>query len=67
MFGDAQSPQGRARSEGICSQGGELVELSTWRRSVSALCSEVTSWVAKGLGGHHFTMQPKAQNVSVTP
>lgn len=37
MCSDAESPLGRAGSEGICSQGGELVELSTWRRAIKCL------------------------------
>lgn len=57
-LGDAQSPPGRAGSEGICSQGGGLVELSTWSRAISVLCSEMTSWVSQGAWGspfHHAT------------
>lgn len=61
---DAQSPLGRAGSEGICSQGGELIELSTWHRAINVLCSEVTSWVSRvGLEVtiHHAQ---KAQNLA---
>lgn len=47
MCSDAQSPLGRAGSEGICSQEGEPMELSTWHRAVSVLCSEMTSWVSQ--------------------
>lgn len=70
MFSDAESPLGRAGSEGICSQGGERVELSTWCRAISVLCSEMTSWVSQGAWRspfHHATQGTEPSSLVSDP
>lgn len=56
MCSDAESPLGRAGSEGICSQGGELVELSTWRRAIKCL-----------LLRNDFLGEPRGLEVTISP
>lgn len=72
MFSDAESPLGRAGSEGICSRGGggEPVELSTWCRAISVLCSEMTSWVSQGVWRspfHHATQGTEPSSLVSDP